>query len=63
MNVPEGDLRKHLRIQFSNTVPDFDDLALLKTLGKHQIGRLRFNLDDKDSLVVPPAKFKRTQGT
>ena len=54
MNLPEGDLRKYLRIQFSKAVPDFDDLALLKILGKHQIGRLRFNLEDNGSLVVPP---------
>ena len=54
MNLPEGELRKHLRIQFSKAVPDFDDLALLKILGKHQIGRLRFNLEDKGTVVVPP---------
>jgi serine/threonine-protein kinase HipA len=53
MNLPEGDLRKHLRIQFSKAVPNFDDLAMLEILGKYQIGRLRFNSAGKDFIDVP----------
>lgn len=40
MNMPEGELRNHLFMQFSKAIPDFDDMALLEILGKHQIGRL-----------------------
>ena len=53
MNLPEGELRNHLFKQFSKAIPDFDDLALLGILGKHQIGRLRFNLTDKELINVP----------
>jgi serine/threonine-protein kinase HipA len=42
MNLPEGELGKRLRQQFSKAVPNFDDLTLLKIVGKFQIGRLRF---------------------
>lgn len=42
MNLPEGALREELRKNFSKTIRDFDDLALLSIVGHSQIGRLRF---------------------
>jgi len=42
MNLPEGALLEKLRTRFAKTVPDFDSLALLATVGRSQIGRLRY---------------------
>ncbi len=58
MNLPEGDLRRFLRNQFSKAVPNFDDLAFLKIIGQHQIGRLRFNSMDKNPVSVPAQSVK-----
>lgn len=42
MNLPEGALAQQLRNGFSKAIPNFNDLTLLKIVGKSQIGRLRF---------------------
>ncbi len=42
MNLPEGALRRWLEGMFSKTVPDFDDLDLLRITGRSQIGRLQY---------------------
>ena len=39
MNLPEGALSKRLRKKFCKTLPNFDDLVLLRIVGKLQIGR------------------------
>jgi serine/threonine-protein kinase HipA len=53
MNLPEGALSERLRKEFSKTLPHFDDLVLLRIVGKSQIGRLRFTLPDEDFTEVP----------
>lgn len=53
MNLPEGDLGKRLRSQFSKALPDFDDLMLLRIVGKSQIGRLRFVAPGEELTDVP----------
>lgn len=58
MNLPEGELGKHLRRQFSKVVPNFDDLAFLKIIGQHQIGRLRFNSMAHKPVDVPAQSVK-----
>lgn len=42
MNLPEGALAERLKKKFSKVIANFDDLAMLKIVGKSQIGRLRF---------------------
>ena len=46
MNLPEGALRHWLEEMFSKTMPDFDDLELLKITGRSQIGRLQYRETD-----------------
>ena len=53
MNLPEGALAERLRKEFSKVIPQFDALALLKIVGKSQIGRLRFSLLDEVVAEVP----------
>lgn len=53
MNLPEGALADHLRKEFSKVIPNFDALALLKIVGRSQIGRLRFALLGEDLADVP----------
>lgn len=53
MNLPEGALRERLRLQFAKTIPEFDDLDLLKIVGTSQIGRLRYSLQDSIDEDVP----------
>ncbi len=42
MNLPEGALRERLRVLFSKTVSQLDELGLLAIVGQSQIGRLRY---------------------
>ncbi|HVN41855.1 MAG TPA: type II toxin-antitoxin system HipA family toxin [Steroidobacteraceae bacterium] len=53
MNLPEGALRERLRLQFAKTIPEFDDLDLLQIVGRSQIGRLRYALQDALAENVP----------
>ena len=53
MNLPEGFLAERLRKEFSKVIPQFDALALLKIVGKSQIGRLRFALPGEGVVEVP----------
>jgi serine/threonine-protein kinase HipA len=53
MNLPEGALAERLRLEFSKVIPRFDALALLKIVGRSQIGRLRFVLPGDNALDVP----------
>jgi serine/threonine-protein kinase HipA len=53
MNLPEGMLSERLRKEFSKTLPHFDDLVLLKIIGRSQIGRLCFTSDDEKFANVP----------
>lgn len=53
MNLPEGELGKRLRKEFSKAVSNFDDLALLEIVGKSQIGRLRFTSPGEELVDVP----------
>lgn len=53
MNLPEGALLEKLRLRFSKTVEDFDDLALLSIVGRSQIGRLRYALPEQQPADVP----------
>jgi serine/threonine-protein kinase HipA len=47
MNLPEGALGARLRKDFSKVIPNFDDIALLKIVGRSQIGRLTFAATDE----------------
>lgn len=42
MNLPEGNLRQWFNEHVAKTIPNFNDLELLRITGKSQIGRLRF---------------------
>ncbi|PIY27875.1 MAG: hypothetical protein CO105_07830 [Comamonadaceae bacterium CG_4_9_14_3_um_filter_60_33] len=53
MNLPEGALAERLRKEFSKVIPHFDALALLKIVGKSQIGRLRFAMPGEGMPDVP----------
>lgn len=53
MNLPEGALADRLRQEFSKVIPNFDALALLKIVGRSQIGRLRFALPGDQTSDVP----------
>ena len=53
MNLPEGALLDRLRKEFSKTVPQFDDLALLGIIGNSQIGRLRFVFPHENLTEIP----------
>jgi serine/threonine-protein kinase HipA len=53
MNLPEGMLGERLRQQFSKTIPNFNDLSLLRILGASQIGRLRFAMAGEALADVP----------
>lgn len=53
MNLPEGALADRLRQEFSKVIPNFDALALLKIVGRSQIGRLRFALPGDSATDVP----------
>lgn len=53
MNLPEGALADRMRKEFSKVIPHFDALALLKIVGKSQIGRLRFALPGESIADVP----------
>ncbi|MDP3655183.1 MAG: type II toxin-antitoxin system HipA family toxin [Rhodoferax sp.] len=53
MNLPEGALADRLRKEFSKVIPNFDALALLKIVGKSQIGRLRFAMPGEGMADVP----------
>ncbi|OGB30347.1 MAG: hypothetical protein A3F78_09485 [Burkholderiales bacterium RIFCSPLOWO2_12_FULL_61_40] len=53
MNLPEGALADRLRKEFSKVIPNFDALALLKIVGKSQIGRLRFAMPGEGIADVP----------
>jgi serine/threonine-protein kinase HipA len=53
MNLPEGALASRLRQAFSKVIPGFDALAMLKIVGRSQIGRLRFALPGDSPGDVP----------
>ena len=53
MNLPEGALADRLRREFSKVIANFDALAMLKIVGKSQIGRLRFAMPGEDASAVP----------
>jgi len=53
MNLPEGALAARLHKEFSKVIPNFDALALLKIVGKSQIGRLRFAMPGEEIPDVP----------
>lgn len=53
MNLPEGALAERLRREFSKVIPNFDALAVLKIVGKSQIGRLRFLMPGQGIADVP----------
>lgn len=53
MNLPEGALANRLRQAFSKVIPGFDALAMLKLVGRSQIGRLRFALPGDSPSHVP----------
>jgi|ThiBiocorrection_1091964.scaffolds.fasta_scaffold04636_3 serine/threonine-protein kinase HipA len=53
MNLPEGALADRLRKEFSKVIPNFDSMALLKIVGKSQIGRLRFAMPGEGIADVP----------
>lgn len=53
MNLPEGALAERLRKAFSKVIPNFDAMALLKIVGKSQIGRLSFALPGEGMADVP----------
>jgi len=53
MNLPEGALADRLRKAFSKVIPNFDAMALLKIVGKSQIGRLRFAMTAEGVADVP----------
>ena len=57
MNLPEGDLRRALVLQFSKAIPNFDDLDLLDVVGHSQIGRLRY-FNEPIETYVPPQSIK-----
>ncbi|MEN3367414.1 MAG: serine/threonine-protein kinase HipA [Burkholderiales bacterium] len=57
MNLPEGDLRRALVLQFSKAIPNFDDLDLLDVVGHSQIGRLRYSNEPIET-YVPPQSIK-----
>jgi serine/threonine-protein kinase HipA len=59
MNLPEGALLEKLRTRFAKTVPDFDSLALLATVGRSQIGRLRYALPGQTPDEVPAEDLAR----
>jgi serine/threonine-protein kinase HipA len=59
MNLPEGALLEKLRTRFAKTVPDFDSLALLATVGRSQIGRLRYALTGQTPDEVPAEDLAR----
>lgn len=42
MNLPEGFLRERLRLTFAKATGTFDDFDLLGTVGRSQIGRIRY---------------------
>jgi serine/threonine-protein kinase HipA len=48
MNLPEGELREHLRLRFAKAVGTFDDFDLLGIVGRTQIGRIRYSAFDAD---------------
>jgi len=53
MNLPEGALKDRLRLQFAKTIPEFDDLDLLRIVGTSQIGRLRYSQQAQVDETVP----------
>jgi serine/threonine-protein kinase HipA len=53
MNLPEGALAERLRKEFSKVIPQFDALALLKIVGKSQIGRLRYAMPGEGVVDMP----------
>jgi len=53
LNLPEGALADRLRKEFSKVIPNFDSMALLKIVGKAQIGRLRFAMPGEGIADVP----------
>ena len=58
MNLPEGVLADRLRREFSKVIPNFDALALLKIVGKSQIGRLRFAMTEEELVDVPAENLR-----
>lgn len=53
MNLPEGQLKERLRLQFAKAIPQFDDLDLLQIVGSSQIGRLRYSMHEQIDTTVP----------
>lgn len=54
MNLPEGALRERLRLAFAKATGSFDELDLLATVGRSQLGRVRFTgVDDALDEGVP----------
>lgn len=53
MNLPEGQLKERLRLQFAKVIPGFDDLDLLQIVGASQIGRLRYSPQQAVTPEVP----------
>lgn len=53
MNMPEGALAERLHKNFSKIIPNFDALAMLKIVGKSQIGRLRYAMSQEELVDVP----------
>ena len=49
MNLPEGALRERLRLAFAKATGTFDDFDLLATVGRSQVGRIRYT-GDKERL-------------
>jgi serine/threonine-protein kinase HipA len=57
MNLPEGELRRTILLQFSKAIPGFDDLAMLRLLANSHIGRLRYYADPSQA-KAPPQSIK-----
>lgn len=45
MNLPEGALRERLRMAFAKATGTFNDLDLLRIVGRSQVGRLRYTAE------------------
>jgi serine/threonine-protein kinase HipA len=58
MNLPEGALRERLRLAFSKTVSQLDDLGLLAIVGQSQIGRLRYATPGSTPASVPEQNIR-----
>jgi serine/threonine-protein kinase HipA len=54
MNLPEGALRERLRLACAKATGSFDDIDLLSTVGRSQIGRIRYTgMGDELDEAVP----------